>query len=150
MDVTIREARPEDVPALTILRQQALEAAYRERFDAAEVADIVARAGSDLPTRIDADSRTVLVVETEVTAVGYGVLDESTNALLALYVSPDYQREGFGGQLLAELETVARTEEPVTATVPDHAVAFFEAQGYEAGESAEWYDCPARQVHGRR
>lgn len=146
MDVTIRVARAEDVPALTILRQQALEAAYRDRLDSARVADIVARAGGDLPAWIADDARTVLLVETEVTAVGYGVIDDSATTLEALYVSPDYQREGFGSRLLDDLEASVRAGTTIEATVPDHAVAFFEAQGYHRKGEAEWHDCAARHV----
>ena len=143
MDVRIREATPGDVPALTIVRRQAVEAAYRDSYDADEVADIVARVGGELQARVADDSSTVLVVETEVTAVGYGVVDPATGEVQSLFVSPDYQCEGFGGELLSRLQD--RVEESTTprAVAPDHAVDFFETQGYEVTGDAEWYGLPA-------
>lgn len=149
MDVTIREARPEDVPTLTILRQQALEAAYRDTYDPTEVADIVARVG-DLRSWIGADAVTVLVVETEVTAVGYGALDHEAGELTALYTSPDYQREGFGSELLARLEQRVPEDAAVEAATPEHAVGFFEREGYAVGEDTRWHDLPAVTVRKLR
>jgi N-acetylglutamate synthase-like GNAT family acetyltransferase len=143
MDVRIREATPGDVPALTILRRQAVEAAYRDSRDPGDVADIVDRVGGELQARVADDSSTVLVVETEVTAVGYGVVDPATGEVPSLFVSPDYQREGFGGELLSRLQDRVADGTAPRAVAPDHAVGFFEAQGYERVGDAEWHGLPA-------
>ncbi|MFB6150853.1 MAG: GNAT family N-acetyltransferase [Haloarculaceae archaeon] len=71
----IRQARRDDAPTLDVLRRQAVEAAFGDAYDRGAVADVVASASTDLETWTGDDRYEVLVVETDVTPVGYGALE---------------------------------------------------------------------------
>ncbi|QCC52732.1 GNAT family N-acetyltransferase [Halapricum salinum] len=145
MEVTIRDADPEDETGLRILRGQALKAAFQDEYDRKTVGDLVATVDDDLSAWIDNDRSRVLVAETEITPVSYGVLDREHGELLSILTSPDYQREGFATQLLDRLETHAREHdvETLTATAPDVSRAFFEDLGFESVGDGEWYGLDA-------
>ena len=125
MEVTIRDADPEDETGLRILRGQALKAAFQDEYDRKTVGDLVATVDDDLSAWIDNDRSRVLVAETEITPVSYGVLDREHGELLSILTSPDYQREGFATQLLDRLETHAREHdvETLTATAEETHLA---------------------------
>lgn len=145
MDVTIREAEPSDVMSIDILRRQALEEAFRGEFDRSAFNDLVATTDPDLEGWIDSDRCSVLVAETEVTAVCYGAVDCEACSLLALYTSPDYQREGFASLLLDRLRDAAECDS-LSATVPTTAREFFEAVGFERTGDTRWQGLPALQL----
>jgi GNAT superfamily N-acetyltransferase len=145
MDVTIREARPGDVASLDILRRQAIEATFSDRYDRTQYADLVATPDDALGDWIDDDRYRVLLAATDVTPVSYAVLDRDRAELLAVFTSPDYEREGFASVLLGRLEddlhASGRSELFVTA--PDPATGLFESTGFDAGEPGEWNGLPA-------
>ncbi len=50
----------------------------------------------------------VIVAEVEGCLAGFGEVVPERNELLALYVNPDFERQGVGSAILGELERVAR------------------------------------------
>lgn len=148
MDVTVREAAPEDVPALDILRRQAVQAAVRGEYDPARVADIVAEAGAALDAIVDAPDHSVVLIETEVTVVGFASVDTSSWEILGIYTSPDYQGEGFASQVLARVREDAADAgaTALTTTAPDSAVGFFESVGFDRTGSTTWHGVPAAEL----
>lgn len=144
MEVTIRDAEPGDASSLDILRAQALKAAFEDEYDRKTVGDLVATVDEELPTWIDDDRYLVAVAETEVTPVSYAVLDRQDGTLLTIVTSPDYGREGFGSAVLSHIESAAgeHGHESLSTTAPRSAMPFFDANGFERLETAEWHGLP--------
>jgi putative acetyltransferase len=73
-------------------------------------------------------------------AVGWGRLDKNDGEVSAVYVHPDYAREGVGSKILDHLEGVACEHDidRVHLLASLNAVPFYEAAGYEAlGETLQ-------------
>lgn len=145
MDVTIREAESGDVTGLEILRAQAVKRTFEDDYDRGTVAELVATVDADLPAWIDDDRHHVVLAETEITPVCYGVLDCQDGELLTIVTSPDYRREGFATELLARIESHARELDldSLTASAPRQSAPFFEKRGFEPTGDGSWYDIQA-------
>ena len=76
----------------------------------------------------------VLVAEVNGCLAGFGELKPERNELVALYVNPDFSRQGVGSAILGELERVARENElsylQMDASLT--AVPFYEVHGFHA------------------
>ena len=130
---TIREATPADVPALEIVRRQAVEATYAEFTDRSVYADAVASADPALPAWIDDPNWLVLVFETRVTPVAYAAVDCDRGRLVALYTAPDYRRRGYARRIVTTLQERLREqgESVLDAVVPVAVEPFFRAVGFD-------------------
>ncbi|GGN84788.1 MULTISPECIES: GNAT family N-acetyltransferase [Haloarcula] len=137
--MNVREATAADVPALDVIRRQAIEAAFTGEYDRAVFADLVASPDDRLPEWVADPAWVVLVVESEVTAVGYGAVNTETGELGALYTAPDHEGSGCGSTLLEQLERRAceAGRDRLRAATPRTAVGFFERHGFERGETVE-------------
>ena len=144
MPVTTREATSEDVPSLEILRRQAIEAACTGVYERGRFADLVASLDDRLPEWVTDDATTVLVAETSITPVSYVVVRDGQ--ILGLFTSPDYQHEGFASGLLDAVESraVADGAASLRAIAPEVSAGFFEACGFTATGSDDWYGLPGR------
>jgi putative acetyltransferase len=133
MPNTVREAIPKDLPSLDVIRQQAMEAGFTEHYPRADVADLVATPDERLHDWIASPDTLVLVAETDITPIGFGVYEAPLARILALYTAPEYQREGCASTLLERFERRARNDgkDRLQATVPLNAVGFFEHRGFE-------------------
>jgi len=78
----------------------------------------------------------IIVAEIEGMLVGFGELIPDKNELLAVYVNPDYVRQGVGTAILHELENIARKKQlpflQMAASLT--AVPFYEDNGYSSVE----------------
>jgi len=148
MEVTIRDAEPDDETGLRILRSQALKASFQDHYDRKTVGDLVARVDADMSSWIDDDRYLVLIAETEITPVSYAVLDCEEGILRSIVTSPDYQREGFANQVLKRIESAAGEDDHdhLVAVAPEPTTAFFTAVGFERIGNAEWYDIAANRL----
>ena len=76
----------------------------------------------------------VIVAEINGTLAGFGELVPERNELLALYVNPDFNRQGVGTAILLELERIARDKQlsflQMKASLT--AVPFYKAHGFKA------------------
>lgn len=135
----IREATAEDVPSLEVIRKQAMEAGFTGQYPRAAFADLVASPDHRLPEWVGADNTLVLVAETDVTPVGYGVYEVQSGRILSLYTAPEYQNEGWASRILDRFEQRARAEgtDRLEATVPLNAVEFFRHRGFERRHTTE-------------
>ena len=80
-----------------------------------------------------ARGQVVLVAEVGSSLAGFGELVPERNELLALYVNPDFGRQGVGMAILLELERFAR-EKKLSFLQMDSsltAVAFYKTQGFQ-------------------
>ncbi len=76
----------------------------------------------------------VLVAEVEGVIAGFGELGQDKNELLAVYVNPDFARQGVGAAILRELERVA-LEKKLSFLQMDASLTsspFYEAHGFQA------------------
>lgn len=77
----------------------------------------------------------IIVIEIDGEALGWGAIDPNKNNITDLWVLPDFQRQGLGGLLLAELEKQVTSREFGTIELETHAknsnaIAFFKKHGF--------------------
>jgi GNAT superfamily N-acetyltransferase len=139
MSNTVREAVPKDVPSLTVIRQQAMEAGFTDEYPRSDFADLIAAPDDRLHEWIGSTDTLVLVAEMEITPIGFGVYEVSSARIPALYTAPEYQGEGCASSLLERFERRARNDgaDRIQATVPLNAVGFFERRGFERERTTE-------------
>lgn len=139
MPFPIRPATPADVPSLQVVRQQAIEAGFSAHYPRSAFADRVAAPDDRLPAWIESATATVLVAETDVTAVGFGAYDAECARVLALYSAPEYAGRGCASAILDRFERRARDDgrTRLRATVPKNALGFFERRGFERRRATE-------------
>lgn len=133
MATKIREAVPSDVPSLDVIRQQAMEADLTGHYPRSDFADLIATPDDRLQDWIRSPEILVLVAETDITPIGYGVYEEPSAWILALYTAPEYQGEGCAKTLLERIEQQARNanKNRLQVTVPKPSVGFFLNRGFE-------------------
>lgn len=80
----------------------------------------------------------VIVAEINGCLAGFGELGPLKNELVALYVNPDFGRQGVGSAILRELERIARknTSPYLYMDASLTAVPLYEAHGFRALEQA--------------
>lgn len=80
-----------------------------------------------------------IVGEVGTTLVGYTIIDAGAQELEALFVAPEYFRQGYGRELLAEAERLAMALdiEMLSLSAALNAIGFYRAHGYELLEVDE-------------
>lgn len=129
----VREAIPEDVPSLNVIQQQAMEAGFTEYYSRSDFAELIATPNDRLNDWIASPDTLVLVAETDITPIGFGVYETPSARIPGLYTAPEYQREGCASALLERFEHQAGNDgkDRLKATVPLNAIDFFEHRGFE-------------------
>lgn len=135
----VRAATQADIPGLEVVRQQAIEAGFTGEYDRSTFAPLVASPDDRLEGWITADPYRVLVVDTEVTVVSFGVLDCDAGEILGLYTVPNHAEQGCATALVDAFETTAREDghTELRADATRNAVGFFEARGFERRDTVE-------------
>lgn len=77
----------------------------------------------------------IVVVEVNGEVLGWGAIDPNENNITDIWVLPDFQRQGLGGFLLAELEKQVSGREFETIELETHAknanaISFFKKHGF--------------------
>lgn len=77
----------------------------------------------------------IIVIEVDGEVLGWGAIDPNENNITDLWVLPDFQRQGLGGLLLAELEKQVISREFETIELETHAknsnaISFFKKHGF--------------------
>ena len=113
MTISTRPAVRDEWPAVLAIHRRAVHeiavADYPAEVLAAWGPPVV---GSDLD-RFDTKlkcGQIVIVAEVDGSLAGFGEVAPQKNRLVAVYVSPDYSRQGVGTTILRELERLAREE----------------------------------------
>lgn len=133
--VTVREARPDDEPAILDCHVAAIEARGPEAYADAQVEAWATKEDPDYHVAEDGYHVVVAADDAE-GVVGFGCLVVDEPEVRAVYVHPDYDRRGVGSDLLAELEAEARDRgiDHLRLWASLNAVAFYERHGYEPVE----------------
>ncbi|MDY6774522.1 MAG: GNAT family N-acetyltransferase [Halobacteria archaeon] len=131
----LREAEPSDVPTLEVIRQQSLERGFSQvdEYDRSVFSRLIEHDSDSLRDEIDSESSVVLVAETDLTPVCFGVLAESSESvrLDGLYTSPNHSNCGCASRILDEFEEIADDDGSITVDAPLNSVGFFESKGFE-------------------
>lgn len=132
-EYTLRAAEIADSEAILVVHVAAIiehgPAAYTDKQVAAWAAKT-----DGVDRYKDAVRETELIVaEHESRLVGFGELDIESGEVVAVFVSPEYGRQGIGSSLLAHCEQRLRDEGVETARLRAvlNAVEFYRHHGYE-------------------
>lgn len=140
MDVAIRDARPDDAPRIRDIHLAAIEELGPQAYDPEQV---TAWAHDRDPTNypINTTETVFVVATTDEDVVGFGWLTTTPGEYLdaavdgeitAIYVHPDFAREGVGSRIYAALETAAidRGLDSLGAWATLNAIPFYRKQGF--------------------
>lgn len=147
-DVTVREARPEDVDAIRRVAEETWHETYDDILGADTVADLLEEwyAEEAIADGIGHEEQHFYVAVGDGEAIGYAHAGPHPPRhvfyLYRLYVHPDEWRAGSGKQLLAAIEQDlfdrdADAYEAEVIAENDVAVSFFESAGFERTEESE-------------
>lgn len=134
MSATIRRAVEADAREISLIRKVSVAEVCRTHYPADQIARWAGVGSPPHPQTYEQLMRDALVYVAEVDGVlvGFGVLSTERTTLSALYVLPDYLRQGVGSQLFDAMEAEARaagvTRIVLNATL--NAVAFYETCGF--------------------
>ncbi len=128
MEILLRFATAKDVPALIELqtrsiRQLSIPYYTAQQIEAIERSQKTARSSDE----------TCLIAEVGGEIVGFAALINNHSQISAVFVHPEFARQGMGAKLLAALETQAQQHScPLLGVISSlTAVAFYQAQGYQ-------------------
>lgn len=138
---SIRAATEADAEPILHLRGESIHAFGSERYRDEQVEHWAKQPFGSAPYResIRNDSESVVVAEENGEIVGFGRVKLDIGVVSAVYVHPDYARDGVGSALLSRLESQARDAGigSLTLHASLNAVPFYEERGYERVETVE-------------
>jgi GNAT superfamily N-acetyltransferase len=128
-DVTLREARIEDLPSITAIRT-----CVRENHLSVEQLAERGITEETIAARMHSGNlgAWVTTIDTEITA--FAMADKTTGNLFALFTHPDHEGQGFGGALLTRSEDWL-VQQGISRAILDtaqesKAVAFYAKRGW--------------------
>ncbi len=138
---SIRAATEDDATSILALRKASIRAFGPERYHAEQVDAWAAQPLGTAPylDSIRDESELVIVAEEDDDIAGFGRVELDTGVLSAVYVHPEYARDGVGSSLLSHLESEARNEGlgSLSLHASLNATDFYETNGYERVETVE-------------
>jgi putative acetyltransferase len=128
MESLLRPAITKDVPALIELQTRSITQLSIPYYTPQQI-EAIARSQQ---TARSADE-TCLIAEVAGEIVGFAALIKKHSQISAVFVRPDFARQGIGAKLLADLETQAHHHNCRLLRVMSSlaAVEFYQAQGYQ-------------------
>lgn len=145
MVTRLREATPDDIPAIQEVGRRVWHATYRELLKQETITAAIEAWYDDEALRdsLTRESAVTFVVDTGEDIRGYGTTtwEDHTAELKSLYVHPDHQGQGLGTALLAKLiETMPFRIHKLTLRVltgNTGAKRFYERHGFECIRTEE-------------
>jgi putative acetyltransferase len=136
MELLLRPATPADLPKLIDLQTRSINELSTTYYTPEQVKAIV---NSQAKARIAPEI--CLVAESARTLVGFAALLKQPFQISAMFVHPNFARQGIGSQLLAALEKLALQHRyyrlPVMSSLT--AVSFYQSQGYQVKHKAGFW-----------
>lgn len=148
-DYTVRDARPDDVPAIQRVADRAWRAAYGDFLTESTIDAAMAEwyDADDLQARIEHEGTCYAVAVSDGHVVGFvtggpAESDDEVAFLGAIYVDPDAWREGIGSALLGTFETFCRNRafgriRFGVLSENESGQSFYRKHGYEAVDDRE-------------
>ncbi|MEM1269331.1 MAG: GNAT family N-acetyltransferase [Bacteroidota bacterium] len=133
-DVTIRPASEADVPAMRAIYRRAVKQLGPVAYTPEQVETWASFADSPVFTRRLAPLATTLVAEKAGRVAGYASVRD--NRVSALYVDPDFSRQGLATALLERL-LATFPQRPLQTEASHFSRSVFERQGFELTEIDE-------------
>ncbi|WP_423744677.1 GNAT family N-acetyltransferase (plasmid) [Haladaptatus sp. SPP-AMP-3] len=132
---SIRRATEADAKPILDLRCASIRAFGTERYHEEQVERWAEHPFGSAPylESIRNESESVAVAEGNGELAGFGRVELDSGVVSAVYVHPDYARNGVGSALLSHLESVARDAgvDSLSLHASLNAVPFYEGHGYE-------------------
>lgn len=129
-----RVAEPTDADAILAVKRAAISALVGTQYTDEQLTAWAPDddALSDFESAVESDQFTVLLAVTRDETAGYGVLNGSKERIDAVYVHPEYAREGIASSLVGQLEMRARMQgiEELSIVASLNARPFYESLGY--------------------
>jgi len=137
--LSIRKAEAQDCPSIAQVHTSAVRAISTSLYTPEEIeAWAIPRTPEDYEQSI-CRKEFYVAVEDDV-IVGFGVLNQDSRVIEAVYVSPDVMRRGVGLMILGLLEERARALglEVLALNASMNAVRFYQRAGYVAQEESKY------------
>ena len=134
---TIRKARPEDAEEISRVHESSIRTHGPQHYDP-EVVEGWADGISPARHREAMLSReSMFVAEIDGRIVGFGSVNVADGEIGAVYVDPEFTRQGVGKAILERLEDVARQAGLISLKLGSSLVAlrFYEQNGYSQGKA---------------
>jgi putative acetyltransferase len=137
MQLHIRPGTEHELQELIAIQKLAIEAFYSSIHSPEQVQCLI----TSQSTEMKMSNQSFLVAEINGVAIGFAALSRRALQIDAVYVHPQWMRQGVGKQLVAELEAVALAERyPKLNVVADlTASAFYQMQGYRVLKQFEYW-----------
>lgn len=129
----VRVATPDDAAEILELHVASIRAFGPAAYDDEQVAAWAEKDGDTGRYPIEDDGHHLVAAQTDDEIAGYGHLIAGECEVRAVYVHPDYARDGVGSAILAHLEGYALGVgiEYLQLWASLNAVAFYERRGYQ-------------------
>lgn len=137
--LTIRKAEQEDCPSIARVHTRAVKGISAAFYTPEEV-ESWSRPRPPESYQQSIRDKEFHVAEEDNVIVGFGVLNQETREIEAVYVDPDVTRRGVGRMILHLLEERARALglEAVSLSASLNAVEFYKRAGYAAREESKF------------
>ncbi|SIR16342.1 putative acetyltransferase [Haladaptatus litoreus] len=136
---SIRPATEADAKAILDLHVASIRAFGPERYRDEQVEAWATKPLGSAPYResVRNEFEHIVVAEVNGQIAGFGRLDYGNAVVDAVYVHPDFARDGVGSALLSHLESkaAAKTIDSLSLRASLNAVPFYEQAGYERVET---------------
>lgn len=128
----LRSASPNDVWKIRSLHIAAIEAHGPRAYDDEQVAAWAEKETDPDPGSVEDTDQHVIVAEVDDSVVGFGKLVPDHREVQAVYVHPDFTRQGIGYAILEKLENLAVGLGIDTLELQSslNAVKFYEVHGF--------------------
>jgi putative acetyltransferase len=140
MQLHIRPGTDADLPELIAIQALAIAVFYQDVYTPAQLHSLMER----LEKGMNARHQSFVVAEVDGASVGFAALS-SFSSINAVYIHPQWMRQGIGKRLVTALEEIALQQRCVKLTVVAAVTAsgFYQSQGYRIlGQ----YDYPLERV----
>lgn len=135
LPITIRRATRADRESLCDIQASSIRGLGRSHYSEEE---LDAWSGGLSPERYERPitEQHVIVAEHESEAVAFGILDFRAEEVVAVYVRPEYARQGVGSRILVELLSEARRRglRRIHCESSLNAAKFYQSAGFSTGE----------------
>jgi putative acetyltransferase len=133
MEIHVRPGRSNELPELIELQSHALKTLCARDYDAEQVAALV----SDQANGRKVMDELLFVADVDGQAIGFSALSKIHPLIGAVYVHPDWVRQGVGTKLVAAIEEAAIQRQIRTLRVLSSltAVPFYRSQNYQSKRS---------------